>query len=216
MWTCKDGEQYPGQGSTEIGLRIILDLISSTGRMFYNRVFSRCFRAHDKVLNDQLAFGKYNNRTLKYSSNIKHYYIANFYFSSNQGSCASQVKSAMMLVTLKCRRQFWDVRHIYLILVLKSYAKRYTMSPKFKVVTEIFCHQHRCHRFWFSESNINRPTLHFLCGNTIDNLTIFDKTSDFKNHSSKCLNDYGTDFYSPENSVEALEIFEKYREWIHP
>ena len=42
---------------------------------FYQRLF-----ISDKVLNDQMAFGKFRNKTL------------NYYFSSNQGSCSSQVE----------------------------------------------------------------------------------------------------------------------------
>ena len=44
------------------------------------------------MLNDQIAFGKYNNVTLKFKSTIDQFSIENFYFSSNQGSCSSQVK----------------------------------------------------------------------------------------------------------------------------
>ena len=112
--------------------------------MFYNRVFSRCFRAHDKVLNDQLAFGKYNNRTLKYSSNIKHYYIANFYFSSNQGSCASQVKKChdvgdikMSTTILRCSSHLFDISAEELCLkVYRVYGHHIMVSPKFQSCNE--------------------------------------------------------------------------------
>ena len=59
--------------------------------------------------------------------------------------------------------------------------------------------------------NIHYPTFNFLCGTNIDNLIAFKNTSDFKHYRSKCKLKYGTDFYSPKNSSEAFEIFQKYR-----
>ena len=56
-----------------------------------------------------------------------------------------------------------------------------------------------------------RPMMNFLCGTKIDNLIAFENTSDFKNYRSKCKLNYETDFYSPKNSSEAFEIFQKYR-----
>ena len=55
------------------------------------------------------------------------------------------------------------------------------------------------------------PTFNFLCGTKIDNLVAFKNTSDFKHYRSKCKLNYETDFYSPKNSSEAFEIFQKYR-----
>ena len=68
-------------------------------------------------------------------------------------------------------------------------------------------------KIYFStmKRNIHYPTFNFLCGIKIDNLVAFKNTSDFKHYRSKCKLKYGTDFYSPKNSSEAFEIFQKYR-----
>ena len=68
-------------------------------------------------------------------------------------------------------------------------------------------------KIYFStmKRNIYYPTFNFLCGTKIDNLIAFKNTSDFKHYRSKCKLNYETDFYSPKNSSEAFEIFQKYR-----
>ena len=74
--------------------------------------------------------------------------------------------------------------------------------------------------FYFSSnhgscsSEINRPKMHFLCGSKIDDLMIFTNTSDDKNYRSTCEVKYGSSFYSPKNTSEAFEIFQKYREGL--
>ena len=53
--------------------------------------------------------------------------------------------------------------------------------------------------------------MHFLCGSNIDDLIDFENTSDTKNYRSICELKYGKSFYSPKNTLEAFEIFKKYR-----
>ena len=54
--------------------------------------------------------------------------------------------------------------------------------------------------------------MHFFCGSEINNLTYFKERPYNKNYQSICKLKYRTTFYSPKNTSEAFEIFEKYRQ----
>ena len=72
----------------------------------------------DKVLNDRIAFGKFDNTTLRFKSslsyskkNISQFY--NYYLTSNIGPCSSQVENYYLSFSSSFDKKYFIQKDIF-------------------------------------------------------------------------------------------------------
>ena len=121
------------------------------------------------------------------------------------------IKFLMTRLHLEDYIMIWREILVPILRIFISHQITVLVQVKSKILFELSIDQ----VFWPLKSKINRPRMHFLCGSKIDDLIVFTNTSDDKNYRSTCKMKYGRTFYSPKNTSEAYEIFQKYREGIY-